>query len=280
MTAEMKLRLLACQIAIPGMVNAAERDAHLLVSAAKVGESLAQSPADLVVLPELSSLDYSRETFDHLGELAEALDGPSFRCWREVAVQFATHIVYSFVREADNRRYICVAVVDPTGNLVGYYDKIHLAQYGASMEKEYFQGGDHLFTFRVKGFKLAPIICYDIRFPELSRSLVVDHQVDVILHCGAYYRDASFYSWPAFATTRALENQVFLLSLNRAGNHYGNSLFCWPWMDENSLPVEFPAQAEQFLQLDLDRTILALARKKYAFLEDRLSTYALACLSK
>jgi len=50
---------------------------------------------------------------------------------------------------------------------------------------------------------------------------VSHHDVDLILHVGAYARDESFYSWHAFAVTRAVENQFFVLSLNRAGTHFG-----------------------------------------------------------
>jgi predicted amidohydrolase len=255
------------------MTTRKERDAHLARSAEKVKEQLLNIDVDLVVLPELSSIDYSRETFANLTELAEPLDGPSFECWRVVAQEYETHVSYSFAREGDHGSYISVAVVGPNGALVGHYDKLHLAQYGASMEKEYFRAGDHLFTFDLKGLKFAPIICYDIRIPELSRTLVLDHGVDVILHCGAYYRDTSFATWHDFTTTRALENQVFLLSLNRAGEHYGNSRFCYPWMDEKRKPIKFAQNVEEFTVIELDPNEMRQARETYSFLKDRLSDY-------
>lgn len=281
MTATDTLTLLACQISIPPMTTAAERDAHLAVSAAKVREQVAQSKGsvDLVVLPELSSIDYARATFARLDEIAEPLDGASFQAWRRVAMDLGLHVSYSFARVGKGGPFISIGVVGPDGELVGHYDKLHLAQYGASMEKEYFNRGNHLFTFTVKGFRLSPIICYDIRIPELARTLVVDHKVDVILHCGAYYRDESFHTWHPFAVARALENQVFFLSLNRAGETYGNSLFCLPWQDENTPPVAFAETAEDFRVLTLNRETLAAARRDYTFLEDRLENYQIDLLS-
>ena len=279
MNNKQKLKLLACQIEIPAIITTSERDAHLAVSTAKVRKAIADSAVDIVVLPELSSIDYSRETFDNLAELAEKLDGPSYQNWHQVAKECNAHIVYSFARRAVNSTHISTAVVDPRGNLVGYYDKIHLAQFGASMEKEYFKGGNHLFTFTVKGFKIAPIICYDIRIPELCRTLSVDHGVDIILHCGAYYRDESFHTWHKFATVRAIENQIFFLSLNRAGENYGSSMFCMPWMDENELPIRFPDNNEKLLKIEIDRTMLDAVREKYTFLRDRLPTYAIPIFS-
>lgn len=275
------LALLACQISIPPMTTPAGRDAHLSTSTDKVIAQLqiADAPVDLVVLPELSSIDYSRETFAQLADIAEPLDGASFQAWRKVAMQHSVHVSYGFARTGDGGPYICTAVVGPDGELVGHYDKLHLAQYGASMEKEYFHRGDHLFVFEINGFRLAPIICYDIRIPELSRTLVIDQNVDVILHCGAYYRDASFHTWHPFAIARALENQVFFLSLNRAGANYGNSIFCLPWQDEQTPPMQFAKTCEDFKILTLDRKIQQQARQDYTFLEDRLETYQIGVVS-
>ena len=272
------LSILACQITIPSVTNLQERDAHLQNSCAKIRRKLLENSVDLVALPELSSIDYSRPAFDNLGDLAETLTGPSFEAWRQIAREFKTYIAYSFPRRTDDGIFISLAVVGPAGDLVGHYDKLHLAQYGASMEKEYFQRGNHLFVFEIKGFRIAPIICYDIRIPELARTLAIDHDVDMILHSGAYFRDSSFYSWHQFAITRAMENQVYFLSLNRAGDSYGNSIFCLPWMDENLTPVTFPKHNELFKRIKITRTEIEFARENYNFLKDRLENYDLDTL--
>lgn len=269
------LTLLACQIDVPPTPDADARDKHLADTVAKVRSQLSHKPADLVVLPELSSIDYDRTAFDHLDEIAEPLDGASFQAWSAVAAEFGVYVCYGFARRGAAGVYISMAVVTPAGTLAGHYDKLHLCQYGASMEKEYFSAGHGLFTFKVKGFTLSPIICYDIRFPELARMLVLKHGVDVILHCGAYYRDPSFPTWHAFVTTRALENQVFLLSLNRAGQHYGNSLFCYPWMDDTSGAEHFAAHDEDFRHIEVDAQRLHDARAQYTFLADQWESYEL-----
>jgi len=276
-----RLTLLACQISIPPMTTAAGRDAHLAMSVDKVRTRLEASAekVDLVVLPELSSIDYARETFARLDEMGEPLDGASFQAWRGLAVEKNVYISYGFARQGKGGPFISIGVVGPDGALVGHYDKLHLAQYGASMEKEYFHRGNHLFVFEVNGFRLAPIICYDIRIPELTRTMVVDHKVDVILHCGAYYRDESFHTWHPFAIARALENQIFFLSLNRAGETYGNSLFCPPWQDENTPPTQFAQTGEDFRVITLDRATLEQAREDYTFLKDRLEHYQIGLQS-
>lgn len=274
------LRILACQIDIPTTTTAAERDAHLARVAGEVRSRLADQPADLVVLPELASIDYSRSAFNNLGVLAEPLDGASFQVWRAVAMSYGVTVVYGFARADAERSYISMAAVGPDGNLLGYYDKLHLAQYGASMEKEYFSRGDHLLVLDVCGFRVAPIICYDIRIPELSRTLAVDHGVDAILHCGAYYRDLSFHTWHDFAVARALENQCYFLSLNRAGEQYGHSVFCHPWHDETMGPQVFPEHEEAFLRFLATRAEIDAVRDTYSFLLDRLESYALPVVGK
>lgn len=273
MTLRETLTLLACQIEIPPTINARSRDRHLADTAAKIRAQLSQKQADIVVLPELSSIDYSRAAFDHLDEISETLDGASFQTWAALAVDFGVYVCYGFARRDDAGTYISMAVVTPEGRLAGHYDKLHLCQYGASMEKEYFSAGSEFLTIDIHGFTLSPIICYDIRFPELSRTLVLKHNVDVILHCGAYFRDSSFPTWHAFATTRAIENQVFLLSLNRAGQDYGNSLFSYPWMDDISGPLNFAERDEDFRHVVIERQRIRDARAEYSFLKDRRDSY-------
>ena len=228
---------------------------------------------DIIVLPELSTIDYSRPAFDNLPELAEALDGPSFQAFAALAIRHQAAVVFGLPTTRDGQYFITQAVIDQHGELVGHYDKIHIAQYGVSMEKEYFSRGNQVLVFEVKGFRVSPVICYDIRIPELIRTLCTDHSVQLVLHCGAYARDESFYSWHQFAITRALENQCYLLSLNRAGDFYGDSLFCPPWVDESHPETLFP-QTECFRLLSLDPAVITEVRDNYPFLRDRLENYA------
>lgn len=267
-----QITLLAFQADVPPTPAAEARDAHVARLADAIDQELANAPADLVVLPELSSIDYSREAFDRLGVIAEPLDGPSFRTFRAVARRHRTTVVFGIAEEGPSGYYISQLAVGPEGKLIGCYRKIHIAQYGASMEKEYFVADPRFFVFEVKGIRIAPIICYDIRMPELTRTLCLKHRVDLVLHCGAYARDPSFYSWHSFAVTRALENQLYLLSLNRASDAFGASLFCPPWVDETCPPTVFEV-GEEFRRFVVDLSEITLARRTYAFLADRLPEY-------
>ncbi|MBX2836613.1 MAG: carbon-nitrogen hydrolase family protein [Gammaproteobacteria bacterium] len=268
------LTVMACQLSVPATPTEKARERHVSRCVALIDAELNKTGADLVVLPELSTIEYSRESFECLAELAENADGPTFRQFRELAKKHNTTVVYGIPRIEKNGYRISQVVVAPTGELIGYYDKLHRAQFGASMENEYFSAGDRAFLFSVNGVKIAPVICYDIRFPELTRQLSVHHGAMLILHCGAYARDASFASWHAFAKTRAMENQVYLLSLNRAGQEFGHSIFCGPWIDESIPAVEFDEYNECFQHLTIDLERLHQVRKEYPFLKDRRSCYS------
>ena len=267
------LTLLACQIDVPAMLSVADRDRHLDRVAALLEAKLRDTPADLVVLPELSSLGYGRATFERLADFAEPLQGPSFERLRSIARRFGVAIVYGIPRRGDGVYHISQVVVSSEGEILGHYDKLHIAQYGASCEKEFFARGSRLFSFELQGLRIAPIICYDIRIPELARTLALQQRIDLLLHCGAYARDESFDSWHAFVVARAMENQIYVLSLNRAGEDFGNSLFCSPWVDEETPAVAFPERDEALFSLDVDPARVRDVRARYSFLQDRLPDY-------
>ena len=270
------LRLLACQVAIPDVVRAGDRNRHVASVCERINNYLADNaPVDLIVLPELCTMMYSREAFESLDELAERLDGPSVTRFAELAKAESAMVVFGMARRTDAGFRISQIILSETGKVVSCYDKMHLCQYGASCEKEFFERGEKLTVVGLKGWKIAPLICYDIRIPEMTRALVLEHHADLLLHCGAYFRDESFATWHSFVTTRAMENQTYLLSLNRAGSDYGESLFCSPWMDENHPAVAFAEHAEQFRLLELDPNLPEDTRSMYTFLKDRHSKYSL-----
>jgi predicted amidohydrolase len=281
--------LLACQIDVPAMTTAAERDVHTdRVAAAIDAELTAGGPVDLVVLPELGTLDYARSCFDRIDEMAEPLDdSPTIDRLREVAAAHRTPVLAGMARKGDPQdqagsafitHYITQALIGADGSVAGHYDKLHIAQFGDSTEKDYFTRGDRLLVFEAGGFTFGTIICYDIRIPELSRILARRHGVDAILHPTAFCRDETFHTWHAFATTRAIENQVYFASVNRAGADFGESMLIEPWMDE-TVPLQRLGTGETFARWTLSRATLDRARARYPFLQDVRDDYdRLACI--
>ena len=271
--------ILACQIDVPAMTRGAERTAHMDRVARAIDFELASNgPVDLVVLPELGSLDYSRSCFDRLSDLAEPLEAsPTIESLRKVAQTNGVAILAGMARQEPGKdagpdSFITQALIAADGKLAAHYDKLHIAQFGESTEKDYFVRGDRLLVFEIGGFTFGTIICYDIRIPELSRVLARRHGVEVILHPTAFCRDETFHTWQAFATTRAIENQVYFVSVNRAGDDFGDSMLIEPWMDE-TVPLRQLSTGEEFARWTLSRSVLDHARSSYPFLSDVRDDY-------
>lgn len=233
---------------------------------------LARRGFDLYVLPELSSSGYARETFTMLNLLAEDGEGPSYRYFSSLARKVKAFICFGFPRATARGYTISQAVVNVSGELVALYDKIHLAQFGDASEKEFFVRGDKVCAFKLGPITVGIIICYDIRFPEQVRELALGRGVDLVLHPVAFARDDSFPSWHPFVITRALENQVCLLSVNRAGRYYGSSIFCPPWVGYTEKPSVLGV-SQDVLPCVIDLDMLSRIRKQYSFRADRLDYY-------
>ena len=269
------LRILGCQTLVPDFSSLTQRDRHVSELCDRISKYLSErTPVDLVVLPELVTIPYSKETFESLPLFAETLSGASTEAFIELSQKINSSILFGMPYESDSRFFISQILVDPREGVVEIYSKMHLCHYGASCEKDFFEQGNKLITFDLCGWKVAPLICYDIRFPEMARSLVLDHGVDFLIHAAAYYRDESFATWPHFAVTRAMENQIFLLSLNRAGPDYWGSIFCPPWIDDDHPVVCFDQLSEEFQVLELNSDAITQARERYTFLVDRHLKYS------
>jgi len=268
------MKILACQIAVPDDIDGARaRDAHVARLVSAIGARLDARAADLVVLPELATVPYSRAAFARLGDLAEDADGPSFEQFSALARRHRTCVSFGMPRRAGREHRISQVLVDAAGRCAGWYDKLHMAQFGASMEKEFFARGERLLVSDVAGVRLGHLICYDFRFPELTRALCLRHGADLLVHPVAFCTDASFRSWHHFVVARALENQVWYLSLNRAGEEFGRSIFCPPWIDDDTAPAVLGTE-QAFAYLELDPAFTRCTRQTYRFREDRREDYA------
>jgi len=264
-----KLKFAGIQINNIDAKTVQDRDSNLNCAIGLIKELEA---VDLIVLPELFTCGYSRETFENLKELAEDENGKSFRVFSDLAKARNCYVCFGFPEKKNGKYYISQAVINPAGGIEVIYSKQHMAQFGNSMEKDFFERGDKTISFEVKEVKIGIMICYDMRFPELSRKMALEHKIDFLLHPVAFSKDNSFPSWPHFIITRALENQVYLLSLNRAGEEYGNSIFCPPWIDYNTSPTILPEKENVFIG-EIDTDLIQKVREEYRFREDRKKNY-------
>lgn len=233
-----------------------------------------QQKIDLFVLPELSPVGYSEDTFARFLPKTPALQ----EVYRKIDDAFAnqarilrTFICYGTVgwifRPNGSLGFsIRQNVLDRTGRLVASYDKIHFCDYGDCAETHFFEAGPRAapVSFSIDGFRFGLLICADMRNPTLSRSLVRDHKVDVLLQPAAFARDVSFRTWKSFRETRAVENSVYFIGVNYAGEAFGETSVVPPWVDELHEPLVM-GRPEGYLVGRIQRSTLNMVRTTMPF---------------
>lgn len=228
--------------------------------------------ADLIVLPELFTIGYSRKTFQRLSELADTLHGETIDIFCDIAREKNTFIAFGFAEKWGEGYGNSVAVINNRGELVGVYRKMHLPNYHGSVENKFFIRGDRRFSFDLRGIKVGVINCYDIRFPELTRALALQDNIDLLIHPVAFNRDESYSTWHPFVITRAKENQIYIMSLNQAGERNGGSIFCPPHVGRKIKPVILGYQEGVIIGI-VDTKVIAKTREEYHFRRDIREEY-------
>ena len=172
----------------------------------------------------------------------------------------------SAVTVRDGSVFNTAYVFDRGGACVAAYDKTHL--FTPMGEHEYFTPGDHLCTFTLDGVKCGLIICYDLRFPELTRSLVL--QGADLLFVPAQWPALRRAHWQTLNRARAIENQIFLACCNscgRAGDvvYGGSSAIYDPW---GSVLQEAGAE-EEIITADCDFSVQEMIHSSINVFRDR-----------
>ena len=175
---------------------------------------------DLVLLPETFTSGFSNDAIDQ----AEGADGPTLAWMRDQARALDAAVTGSVqVRDGDavyNRLYF----VTPDGGMQKY-DKRHLFRY--AKEHERYAAGRQRLTVEWRGWRICPLVCYDLRFPVFSRNRFdVERKAgldyDLLLYV-ANWPSARSYPWKTLLRARAIENLCFVAGLNRVGTD-GNGL--------------------------------------------------------
>ena len=191
--------------------------------------SAAADGADVVVLPETWNVGFfPRE------DLAGLADPDGSLVKRELGALAAgarvNLVAGSAATVRDGKVYNTAYVFDRQGECVAQYDKTHL--FSPSGEHEFFTPGDSTCVFTLDGVKCGLIICYDVRFPELTRTLALEG-IDV-LFIPAEWPDVRRMHWQTLTRARAIENQIFLACCNGCGTagetRYGGASAIYdPW---------------------------------------------------
>ncbi len=170
---------------------------------------IAEHPeADLAVFPELFLSGY---TTDRLEELAVDLEGPDVERIAEAARKNSTAVIFGVPEHLDNGYANSAVYIDRNGTIGGIYRKTHL--YGS--EREAFLPGEELLIVDLEGWKIGLMICFDVEFPEVARTLAgagADLLVTISANMEPFERDHR-----VFSTARALENGIPHIYVNQVG---------------------------------------------------------------
>ena len=194
-------------------------------------EATSKSGAKLLVLPEIFTMGYhcltERNTkyFDE----AEPIPGPTTRAIGAKAKEYGVYVVTPiFERAGPGNYYNTAALIGPEGNVVGKYSKTHIPlSGGGALEKYYFRPGSEFPVFETEYGKVGIIICYDRLFPEPFRILAIKGADIVLVPATIFPRPEPTVSedWNFVARTRAVENGVFAVFVNRSGEEGGRKYF-------------------------------------------------------
>jgi omega-amidase len=229
-------------------------------------DSLLTRPAgtDVVMLPEMFTTGFTMKPEKN----AEKHEGRGLQWMKQKAVELNTHITGSICVEEKGRYYNRLYFVSPTGKYKSY-DKRHLFRMGN--EQNHYTPGKEKLIVEVNGWKILPLVCYDLRFPVWSRNRWVQKSdvpvadYDVLLYV-ANWPEARSYAWKQLLIARAIENQCYVAGVNRIGAdgniimHAGDSLVVNPL---GEIISHTKAHQESVETVVLDHEMLQGLRKKF-----------------
>ncbi|MBK9764071.1 MAG: amidohydrolase [Flavobacteriales bacterium] len=185
---------------------------NAVANRAMFAEKLAalKDPTDLIVLPEMFTTGFTMNTW-----LAETMDGPTVAWLREQADRTKAAIYGSVIIEEGGSVYNRGLYVTPNGS-VTYYDKRHLFRF--ANENDHFTAGTERVIVELGGWRILLQICFDLRFPVFSRNRQNGARADydAILYV-ANWPDVRSYPWSQLLIARAIENQCYVIGVNRVG---------------------------------------------------------------
>lgn len=228
---------------------------HQLESMIAFGEEI-----DLLLLPEMWSTGFSMQP----EKIAETHPGPAFEWMQQTAAKLNLSLAGSISVEEDGKYYNRFYAVHADGTFQ-QYDKRHLFSYGK--ENDHYAPGDTRIIFDIKGWKIMPIICYDLRFPVWCRNNLHYDLLIVV----ANWPTPRIHHWDTLIRARAIENQSYIAAVNRigidgSGLHYpGHSCV----VDMNGNAMLEMKDKEGIAVLTLEKELLENYRTHFRFLQDQ-----------
>ncbi len=233
-------------------------DANLAMFEEKIWQI--EENTDLILLPEMFNTGFTNETH----KLGEVMKLKTFRWLQQQAAQTKAAIAGSYIVKEAGSFYNRLIWMEPDGNYY-QYDKRHL--FRMANEHHYFAAGEEKIIVTYKGWKICPLICYDLRFPVWSRNVTKDevaNEYDLLIYV-ANWPSARQTAWNTLLQARAIENLSYVVGLNRTGvdgnkiSYNGDSAF----IDPKGNYLKKLSDREETVTISLDYQRLADFRKKF-----------------
>ncbi|MCH7657955.1 MAG: amidohydrolase [Bacteroidetes bacterium] len=220
----------------------------------RIIRNMAQN-TDLVILPEMFSTGFSMQP----ALLAEYINGPTVSWMSKIAREYNAVITGSIIIREKNKFLNRLIWMPPDGNLK-YCDKRHLFRMGE--ETQYYSRGNKKLITSWKGWRFRPLVCYDLRFPVWSRNR---NDYDMLIYV-ANWPEARRKVWKNLLVARALENQVYVVGVNRIGvdgrdiSYAGESMIVNP---RGNIVSEISAHKESVETISVSLDDLITFREKF-----------------
>ncbi len=232
-----------------------------LIRAGRLADQAVGDGARLLALPEVFATGWAATPRCALNAAPAALafmaeTARRHRCW----------VVGGIAEEGRDRPLNTCVVIDPDGNEAARYRKIHL--FSLTGEEQRYAAGDRLLTFDLEGLRVTPLVCYDLRFPELFRATAADTDLYVVI---ANWPARRGHPWRTLLQARAMDGQAWVLGVNRVGvdgqgnEHDGSSMIVDPTGD----PVASLSGRSGVIAAEVDAATVRETRARYGFLADR-----------
>ncbi|MFD0834439.1 amidohydrolase [Mariniflexile aquimaris] len=219
------------------------------------------TPVDLIVLPEMFTSGFTMNA----AAVAETMDGKSVEWMKKMALQTGVAIVGSLIIQEAGKFYNRLLFVEPSG-LITTYNKRHT--FTLAGEDKVFSAGSEKVIVEYKGWKICPLVCYDLRFPVWARNT---EDYDALIYV-ANWPKPRILPWDILLKARAIENMCYVIGVNRVGldeaeNEYtGHSAV----YDVLGNPVTILRPNKEHIEIAvLDRHHITYYRNKLKFLDDK-----------
>jgi omega-amidase len=170
----------------------------------------APPPGSLIVLPEMAFTGFSMR----VERVSEGADGQGARALADLARTWRSWVVGGLVTtDTDGRGRNEAALFGPDGAPLGRYAKMH--PFTSAGEEQHYAAGGDVLVLPCGGFQVAPVVCYDLRFPEIFRTAV--RRGATLFVVIANWLEARHAHWSVLLQARAVENQAWVIGVNRVG---------------------------------------------------------------